>query len=357
MENKSNNRMLNIAYAIEVLCGRLNGSSVEVEKNKNSYSNSTYTKKIGNRSRISSQCQKWNQKVFMEQVCGYEQNVKIKDGKQVKLMPHPHKYATDDIFGFMMAEKLSIDEEVFNTLSDEEKQMYKKNKKKYEANITKKRKSRWQMNSLINVSNRKIEWEWNVCGTEGDSMPYQVEVYSGVHANISNLNINKIGEFNISDIASEHRDYTIKEAENFGVTSLSKEEKFNRIEAVLRSLEYLSIEGNKTNHLTDTKPKLIILGEYSWGNNVFQGLIKENGIDVEMLKESIEQNEEFRISDIWIGINKFHDENFNTVKNEGNEIENIKDYLSKALGEYDFIKVVNVHEAFNGYLEYLKETL
>lgn len=35
------------------------------------------------------------------------------------------------------------------------------------------------MNSLINVSNRKVEWEWNVCGTTGDSMPYQVEVYSG----------------------------------------------------------------------------------------------------------------------------------------------------------------------------------
>lgn len=357
MQKKCNNRLLNIAYAIEVLCGRLNGSSIEVEKNRNSYKNSTYTKKIGNRSRISSQCQKWNQKLFMEQLHGYEQNIKIKDGKQVKLMPNPYKYATDDIFGFMMAEKLSIDEEVFNELTDEEKEMYKKNRNKYETNITKKRKSRWQMNSLINVSNRKIEWEWNVCGTEGDSMPYQVEVYSGVHANISNLNINKIGEFNISDIASEHRDYTTIEAQKIGVTSLSKEEKFNRIKALLRSLEYLNIEGNKTNHLTDTKPKLVILGEYSWGNNVFQGLIKENGIDVEMLKEAIDQNEEFRISDIWIGLNKFHDENFNTVKNEGNEIENIKDYLREELKEYDFIKIVNVHKAFNEYLEYLKETL
>ena len=325
MENKSNNRMLNIGYAIEVLCGRLNGRSNGVEKSRNSYNNSTFTKKIGNRSRVSSQCQKWNQKIFMEQVCGYKQNIKIKDGNQVKLIPNPYEYATDDIFGFMMADKLSIDEDVFNKLSDKEKQMYKKNKKKYESNITKKRKSRWQMNSLINVSNRKIEWEWNVCGTEGDSMIYQAEVYSGVHANISNLNINKIGEFNISDVASEYRDYTTIESEVIGVTSLSKEEKFNRIEALLRSLEYLSIEGSKTNYLTDTKPKLVILGEYSWGNNVFQGIIKENGIDIEMLKESIDQNEMFRISDIWIGINKFYDDNFNTVTGAGKETENIND--------------------------------
>lgn len=45
MENKNSNRMLNIGYAIEVLCGRLNGSSSEVEKKNNSYKNSTYTKK------------------------------------------------------------------------------------------------------------------------------------------------------------------------------------------------------------------------------------------------------------------------------------------------------------------------
>lgn len=32
MENKNSNRMLNIGYAIEVLCGRLNGSSSEVER-------------------------------------------------------------------------------------------------------------------------------------------------------------------------------------------------------------------------------------------------------------------------------------------------------------------------------------
>ncbi|EOE7231609.1 DNA repair protein [Clostridioides difficile] len=356
MENKNSNRMLNIGYAIEVLCGRLNGSSSEVEKKNNSYKNSTYTKKIGNRSRISSQCQKYNQKLFMEQVCGYEQNVKTKDGKQVKLIPNPFKYATDDIFGFMMAEKLSIEEDVYNELSDEEKEIYKKNKKKYEANITKKRKSRWQMNSLINVSNRKVEWEWNVCGTTGDSMPYQVEVYSGVHANIANLNIGKIGEYDISDIASEHRDYTTLEAKSIGVEKLDKEEKFKRIEALLKSLEYLSIEGNKTNHLTDTKPKFVILGEYSWGNNVFQGIVKENGLDIEMLKESIEQNEEFRQSDIWIGINKFYDDTFNEIE-VNNEKKQIKKCLEEEFEEYDFIKISNVHEAFESYKKFLKETL
>jgi len=91
----------------------------------------------------------------MCEVFGEEQNIKSKDGKQVKLNPNPMKYIYDDIFGFMMAESIAITEEEYSQLSDEEKPLYKKNKNNYTCNATKKRVTRLQMNSLINVSNKK----------------------------------------------------------------------------------------------------------------------------------------------------------------------------------------------------------
>lgn len=341
------NRMLNINYAIEVIDGRLNGSASEVENNKDGFNNTTFTKKIGGRSKVSSVCQKANMKEYMEKVLGENKSLKTKEGKQVISMPNPYKSLNDDIFGFMIATKVELTKEEYDMLSDNEKTMFKKSGKKYTCNETKKRISRLQMSSLVNVSNRRVETEFNVCATNGDNMPYKLETYSGIMSGIVNFNVNKVGEFNISNVASEYRDYTIAEAETLGVENLTKEEKLERIEKVLKALEYLSIKGNQTNHLTDTKPKFIIMADYGWGNNVFQGIINKDGLDIEMLKESIEQNEEYRLSNVYIGVNKFFDKNNNL------NLETLKEELK----EYDFIKIDNVHNTFKSYMEELRSSL
>lgn len=313
------NRMLNMNYAIEVIDGRLNGSTPEVENNKDGFNNTTFTKKIGGRSKVSAVCQKANMKEYMEKVLGENKSLKTKKGKQVISMPNPYERLNDDVFGFMMVTK----------------------------NETKKRVSRLQMSSLVNVSNRRVETEYNVCATSGDNMPYKLETYSGIMSGIVNFNIGKVGEFNVSNIASEYIDYTVAEAGELGVKNLEKYKKLERIEKTLNALEYLSIKGNQTNHLTDTKPKFIIMADYGWGNNVFQGVINKDGLDIEMLKESIEQNEEYRLSNIYIGVNKFFDKNNNL------DLETLK----KELSEYDFIKVDNVHNTFKNYIEELRESI
>lgn len=340
-------RMLNIGYGIEVIEGRLNGSAEEVENNRTNFKNTTFTKKIGGRGMVSAVCQKKNVKNFMSTVFNYEQNLKTKDGKQIKLVPNPMKYAADDIFGFMMASKVELTEDEYNALEDNQKELYKKNKKSYIANITKKRVSRLQMSSLVNVSNRKIQMDFHTCGSTTDSLPYKLEVYSGVMAGIANLNLSKVGKYHISNDATEYRDYSVEEAESLNVKSLDKEERLNRIESVLRGIEYISIKGNQTNHLTDTKPKFVILCDYSWGNNAFQGLMNENGINIDMLKESLEQNKEYRLSNTYIGINQFFDETYNNIKIE----------LEEKLKDYNFIEISDVHTAFNNYINYMKETL
>lgn len=339
-------RKLNGFYAIEVLNGRLNGSSSQVE-NKSVYDNASFTKKVARRSKISSQCQKYNLKNFMSLMLGSLQSERIKEGKQIKAKVNPFKYELDDIFGFMVADKVEIDQEKYNLLNKDQKKLFKKNKNKYQADVTKKRKSRLQMNALVNVSNRKVEWEWSVASSSTDFMPYQQEVYSGVHVSIFNLNIDEIGKFIISDSATEFRDYNVEEAEKSNVRDLTGEERFNRVNNVLNAIEYLSISSNQCNHLTDTKPKFVILADYSWGNNAFQGVLKENGLDIEMLKECIDQNEKYRLSKIYIGVNKFFDSSFNEMNKK----------LEEEFEACDFIEISNVHMAFENYKKELKSNI
>ena len=317
------NRMLNINYAIEVIEGRINGSAKEVETNKNLNKNTVYTKKIGGRAKVSSVCQKasmWNYlgEVLGEDVNKVFKNIKDKKNKN-RYVYDPYTYMYYDIRGYMQPSENTI-----------------------------RRKARLQMSSLVNVSNRKVEDNWHTCDEMTDTNGVHIiETYSGIMSGIANLNISKVGEFEILDEKSkvnEFFDYTKKEALALGVRNLTKEEKFERVEKVLKALEYMSIKGNQTNHLTDTKPKFIIMADYGWGNNVFQGIINKNGLDIEMLKEAITQNEEYRLSNIYIGVNKFFDKNNNL------DIEVIKQELE----DYDFIKVDNVHNTFKNYLEELK---
>lgn len=335
-------RKLNGSYAIEVLNGRLNGSSDKVENNTSGYKNATFTKKIGGRSKISTPCQKMNIRKFMSAMSGTSQESRIKDGKQIKMLPDPFKNEIDDILGFMQAEKVIIEKEDYELLDENKRKLFSKSKNVYQANITKKRKARLQMNALVNVSTNKVKWEWNVASSTTDSMPYQQEVYSGVHTSIFNIDIDEIGKFTVSNLASEFRDYS--EEEGLDVIDLTAEERYVRIDNVLNAIEHLSISSNQTNHLTDTKPKFVILADYSWGNNAFQGIFKENGVDIEMLKECIGQNEKYRVSNIYIGVNKFFDNKYNNIKQE----------LEEEFKEYDFIKISNVKIAFENYKEELK---
>lgn len=346
MHNKY--RYLNAAYFTEVIVGRLNGSASQVEDNlRTGFDNITYVKKIGKRATVSAQCQKFNIKMFSKYK-GFKLSERIKNDKKIIISADPSKYIDEDVFGFMRADKEELTEEQFNLIAEEQKTTFSKNKNKYTRNITKKRRSNFQMSHLTNVSNGKVALEWNTASTSTDSMPYCVEVTSGIFAGVSNININGIGEYKISDIESEFRDYSPTEPVTKEEIKITKEEKYKRIETVLKGLEYLSIQGNQNNYLTDTSPKFVVLGEHSWGNNVFQGIIKGNGVDIEALKETLEENEEFRLSDIYIGVSKrIYHESYQTLRAQ----------LQNAFENYDNVHVSGVKTAFDAYFNYLKSTM
>ncbi|MCD3276688.1 hypothetical protein [Clostridium botulinum] len=342
------NRFLNIIYAIEGLNSRLNGSSKEVEGYAGGNDNITFTKKIGGKAYVSAPCVKKNMKEFMGNQ-GYEISTYKKNGSQVVSASHPARFLNEDVFGLMLASKEEITEEEYNELDDEMKKLYKGNKKKYTRNVTKKRRANFMMNGIIGVNRRRVNKEFGICKAENESMPYKLETYSDMLVGLGSLNINETGKFNISDEATEFRDYSIKEAEILGIKEeLSKEHKFNRIKTALQGLQYLSLKSNQSNYLTDTMPKVVILGEYKWGNNVFQGLINKDGVNIEGLKEVLEEYNHWRNSKIWIGVS-------NRILNE--EFETVKEDLEKEFGNYDDIVIGSVKNAFDGYLEYLKETM
>lgn len=343
-----NNRYLNMSYAVECPNSRINGSSSDVERNTTGFDNISFTKKINGKPYISPYCEKKGMKRYMSDE-GFEISEYKKNGKKITIEAHPQKYINENIFGFMRADKEEITEEEYNILDENVKKLYKKSKNKYERNVTKKRKGNFALNGMIGVTRGSVNKEYGICKAVNESMPYVLETYSDMLVGLGNLNINEVGKFTISDIESEFRDYSEDEAKILNIQEeLPKEEKFKRIEVALRSLEYLSINSNQSNYLTDTMPKIVILGEYKWGNNMFQGLINKDGINTEGLKEIIEEYDEFRNSNIYIGIsNRIMNENF----------QGLKEKLQEELGEYDFIKISGVKKAFDGYLDYLKRTL
>lgn len=344
-------RFLNGVYAVEVLNGRLNTSCPDVENNNNGYDNITFTKKIANKGYSSSVSVKSSMKKFLieqgETISQY-----IKDGKKIIVEAHPAKNFNEDVFGDMKAETIKLNEEQYNQLDENTKKIYEKKGKEYINKATKKREARLKMNGLIGLGTSKVKKEYGICKTEGDSMPYVLETYSDVMSGLFNFDINGVGKFKISDNETQFRDYSVFEAEALNMKEeLPLEDRQHRIETTLRALQYLSMESNQSNYLVDTTPKIVILGEYSWGNNVFQGILSKNGINIEALKESIEDNKQFRLSKIWIGISsKIMSEQFSVNKEE----------LQKQIIEIgldEIVEVGSVGQAFNNYIEYMKNTL
>ena len=339
-------RFMNMIYAVEVLNGRLNTSAPEVEKT-GGYDNITFTKKVAGKGYSSAVSIKKNIKRFYENE-GYEIAELEKVDKKLKVDITPHSIINQDIMGFMMADKEVLNKEQYDELDEEVKKLYKKTKKSYERNITKKRVARLQLNGLIGTGQTFVKQEFGVCQTTGDSMPYKLETYSDMMVGLANFDIENTSKFIISDSEKEYRDYNVEEAEVYGVKDLDREEKIKRIEATLRGIQYLSMKSNQSNYLVDTTPKIVIIGEYTWGNNVFQGIINKDGINIYGLKETLDENERFRNSNIYIGFSsRIQNENF----------KDLKDTLSEEMKDYDYVEIGTVGDAFDKYIKHIKETV
>lgn len=369
-------RFLQGNFAVEVKNGRLNGSSKDVEQRQGSgLENICYTKKIRSNEGVfpyaSAQHVKKNIKEMLNEK-GYKlstikalgESKKTQDGAKVSQKSasegNPYYNIDENIMGFMNADSIDLTEEEYNDLDKISQFGFKKETKKgkisYKKNITKKRKAALMLTPLQAIGHTRIEKEYCTKQTDKNPMIYTKEIYSTNMSSTFNLNISQVGRFTESDDTCGFRDYNIKEAkilkEKLGVDSLNhnKETRFNCIRDLLKAIQHYNSKICTANNLEDLNSKFIILCEYSIGNNIFCNIFKNHELNIDYLTEAINENEDYRLSKIYIGVRS----GFMTNKETGKDLKNI---IIEAFGEDDRFKIGSVQNAFDGYLEYLNETL
>lgn len=368
-------RFLIGCMANEVRNGRLNGSHPDLEKGVGSTTkNIAFTKKISRgRDRYpyaSGQHTKFNFKRIAE-LNGQTISDVIhseKDSQQASTEGHPYKNYDEDVFGFMNADKLTLSEEEFIELPDEQKVGFtsktkgkgKKEKTIYEKNVTKKRKARLMVTPLQAIGPTRIQREFCVKATDKTNLLYEKEIYSAIMSMGFNLDINEVGRFRVSEDSSGFRDYAPFELEAFGlkadedgIIDIGKEERLKRIKDTLKAIQFYNSTACQNNNLEDLNAKFVILAEYRIGNNIFNNVFRNNSLDIEYLKEAIRENEEFRLSDIYIGVRA----GFMQVSSEDGEKKDLRELLKEKLSDLKYVKVTDIKKAFEGYIEHASKTL
>ena len=346
------NKFLVGCFAVETKNARLNGSCKDVEKSNSTLENIAYTKKIISKNGIHPYMSAQKIKYTIKNNSGLKiSNVKQVNTKEAVSEGNPYINFDEDVMGFMIAQTLELSKEEYDDLSDIEKKFFTKSGKKYKKNITKKRRSRFMLSPLQAINHTKIQTEFCTKMTDKQNLIYSKEVYSTVMSAGFCLDVENVGKFNISEDSSGFRDYESKEVDILKVEvknnafELPKEEKEKRIIAVLKGIQYLWTHSCQNNNYEDIGTKFVILADYKIGHGIFNNIFRNGNLDINYLVEAIKENEDFRISDIYIGIRSgFMDD----VKKE------LEDEINRHSELKDCIVIGTVKEVFNNYIENMK---
>lgn len=337
----------------EVRNGRLNCNSAMNEQFKSNTDNTTYVKKIRKGKKVFPYASAQNQKKIIKKYAESQgltlSNVMSVSTKEAKTEGNPAKNYDEDVMGFLVTGKAKISKEEYDALDDEDKKKFKKQKGKYveKEDKTKKRRSNLMLSPLQAIGHTRIIDEFCVRQTNANPLPYTKQVYATEMSSGFCMDIDKIGKFKASSVASDYRDYDIKEVDTEKF-ELDKDEKLKRINVTLDGLRLLNSNITMTNNLEDLSAKFIIMAEYSIGNAVFNNIFEDNKLKIDYLKQAIEENEKYRISKIYIGVrNEF-------FKQDG---KYLIDIIKEEFGEDDRFVIGGVKEVIDKYKEYLTQTL
>lgn len=228
---------------------------------------------------------------------------------------NPIEYDDDDVFGYMRALKA-----------------------KEGGTVT--RISPLKTSPLISVIGQITTQDFGVMARhEGDPVPYEHEFYSTVLKGIFSLDLDSLGVFYTNEKTGYKNMYPKleEEAEEKGLTkdeengswSMPVDIRIKRAQDVIKALPYLQGGAKLTSHLTDVSPKFVILAVIDGGNHIFMNIVKEEDgeplIDIEALKEVINEYSDCLLTDVYIGSRKgFMDSINNDIKKLAEENSNIK---------------------------------
>lgn len=312
----NNNIFLTGSILREVKNGRLNCNNADNEQFKGSAENGSYVKKIRRGKDVLPYASTQNQKKAIKEFArsqGFNiAKVIATSSKSVTDEGSPYSNYDEDVMGFLKAEKITLTQEQYNELDEASRVGYlKKGKKGYEKNITKKRRAKLMMSPLQAIGHTRITSEFSTRQTNETPLLYTKEVYSTNMSTSFILDVANISEFNANDNVADYRDYTLQDARSildrdiedkeveFG---LGLEEKLKRVNVTLDALRVCNSVTTMTNNLEDLSAKFVILANYNIGSAIFNNIFEDNRLKIDYLKQAIEENEEYRISDkIYIG--------------------------------------------------------
>lgn len=226
----------------------------------------------------------------LESKFNWEMSPIIRKSKIAFTSADPINFPDDDAFGYMRAMK-----------------------EKEGGTVT--RISPLKNSPLVSVTGQRIVDDFGVMARhEGDPVPYEHEFYSTILKGIFSIDLNNLGVFSnyektgyknmskkLIEIAEEKG---LKHEDDKWILDKSIREK--RAQDIINALPYLSGGAKSATHLTDVTPKLIILAGIDGGNHIFMNVVREENdemvVDLDNLKEVMEEYKDILLTNIYIGI-------------------------------------------------------
>lgn len=226
-----------------------------------------------------------------------------RDKKIARTEADPIQYPDDDVFGYMSAKKIEIEEKGKTKMKD----------------MTVTRASPLKTSILVSVSPVSIVNDFGTMSRhEGDAVPFEHQFYKAILKGIFSLNIDEVSKFSsiersgfqnireeqIPAIKETYKDITINETSK--IISLKSDIKKQRITETIDVLPYLFGGAKSTLHLTDVAPSLLILALFNGGNHILSNALYDDmgtvKINYEGLKQLIQDFSSDLLSKIYIGI-------------------------------------------------------
>jgi CRISPR-associated protein Cst2 len=292
----------------------------------------------------------------------------------------PIKFAEDDIFGYMRAEKgqgrvakeVEANEDEIDADADAEalsESAPAKGKGKPKAEKTKAVMRPSPFSSSILKSLRNNGWQGEDEGfvhlQEGSPLPYKTKFYNTQLQGVFGLSYARLGifrnegdriELDAALVAKYSAEQVIKRSDRREIYEVVDNKRRDRATMILRALAVLRGGAKQAQFGTDVAPKVIIVAGLNCGNLIFNDLFKEQdgqpAIKLDALKQTLDDYRSRIVTPIFIGVRDgyLHPDSENTIRSwvAGGA------KLSDEAGGFD-VRLSSPIKAVEGLTEQLKE--
>lgn len=339
MDTNNRNKLTHITgtFLIQAEGAFLNGAGLDSGEDKNAVIPKTYSDGRNRVPYVSSQAwRRWLRNTFQEENPN-EPHTELRalsfnargNPDKIGTDMDPVKFAEDDIFGYMRAEKgqgrtkEAEAEDVDEALDEDAEAALEsaapkgKGKQKREKTRAVMRPSPFSSSILKSIRNNG--WQGDDEGfvhlKEGSPLPYKTKFYNTQLQGVFGLNYARLGvyrnegdriELDSGLVEKYLKENTITRQDGREIYEAAQNNRQERASMILRALAMLRGGAKQAQFGTDVSPKAIIIAGLNCGNLIFNDLFKEQdgrpAIKLKALKEAIEDYRERLVTPVFIGL-------------------------------------------------------